>query len=202
MPTAFAMNSGYYAGEAAAREAMSSAMPDVRAELLQRLADQAMSALERAPSDAPSPDGLHDQLSMLAGPIIDSMRLDGSIIESMIARSSDLYAAASATRADNLHGLIKVHEARNVAENARLIYASALDRTESREQFYRSDFPETDDDEWFCLHGVTRTDDGIRFDRIPFEVDRFPLQRSKRIKGKPSPIAAIFAGTYEASAYE
>ena len=202
VPTAFAMNSGYYAGETAGREAVTDAMPHIPDDVLQRLAEDAMSPLSRRSGDAPSPDGLHDALAMLAGPIVESMQLNGARLESLIGRSADIADAATQSRAVDLRDVIKVNEARNIASNARLIYAAALDRTESREQHYRSDYPETADDPWFCLHGVTRTDAGIRFDRIAFELERFPLQRATSIQGKPSPIAAIFAGTYEPSAYE
>jgi succinate dehydrogenase/fumarate reductase flavoprotein subunit len=130
------------------------------------------------------------------------MLLDQAKIEALIERSSDIYQAVSAASVASVHELIKLHEARNIAENARLIYLSALDRTESREQFYRTDYPQTDDESWFCLHGVTRTEAGPVFERIPIPLERFPLQRAPKASRHDSPIAAIFAGTYEPSHYE
>ena len=55
---------------------------------------------------------------------------------------------------------------------------SALDRTESRESFYREDYPETNDDEWFVWHGITKDAGGsAAFDREPIPLERFPLRR-------------------------
>ena len=71
------------------------------------------------------------------------------------------------TAAGDLHDLVKWHEARNVALVAEVVYRSALDRRESREQFYREDYPMTDPD-WFCWHGVSSTGEGLRFDRQAF----------------------------------
>jgi succinate dehydrogenase / fumarate reductase flavoprotein subunit len=202
VPTAFAMNSGYYAGEVAAREALNTDAAEIPDDILQRLAEQAMAALARDTAGGLTPDLLHDRLAMLGGSIADSMRLNQPKLEALVAQASELHAATSSTGAANLHELIKLHEARNISENARMIYLSALDRTESREQFYRSDYPETDDAAWFCLHGVTRTSDGMKFERIPIQLEHFPLQRPAKATRQLSPMAAIFAGTYQPSAYD
>jgi len=199
-PTAFAMNSGYYAGEHAAREARQSALPAIPAATLEQLAHRAVGPLAHAGA-GPGADALHDRLGMLGGSIVESMDLHQAKLERLIGRSLELHADALGAGAANVHQLIKVHEARNIAENCLMLYRCALDRTESREQFYRSDHPETDDENWFCLHGISRTPAGERLERIPIRIDRFALQRRPKPR-RPSPIAAIFAGTYDPADYD
>ena len=194
-PTAFAMNSGYFAGESAARASAQEMLPELPEGLLETLERQAMAPLSR-PQRGMTPDELHDGLAALGGSIFDAMELNAERLQRLCEQSSSMYELAGRTHAAHLHDLVKVHEARNIAENARLIYSAALDRTESREQFYRSDFPETDDEQWFCLHGVTRLPQGMKFERLPILLDDYPFRDRP---GKPralSPIAAIFAGTY------
>ncbi|VCU70775.1 Succinate dehydrogenase flavoprotein subunit [Pigmentiphaga humi] len=195
-PTAFAMNSGYFAGESAALSSRGEDSPELPAGLVERLAREALAPLAREPSPM-TPDRLHDELAALGGSIFDSMQLNAERLQALCERSAAAYREAERTAADHLHDLVKVHEARNIAENALLIYASALDRTESREQFYRSDYPETDDTQWFCQHGVTRTAQGMRFERLPIPLEEYPFRDRPSKPRALSPIAAIFAGTYQ-----
>jgi succinate dehydrogenase / fumarate reductase flavoprotein subunit len=200
-PTSFAMNSGYYAGESAARHALADDLKPLPDGLLTRLAREVMSPLRR-PRGERTPDALHDELSRLGGSVFESMDFNAARLVGLRRRAQDIYDATASGAAADLHDLVKLHEARNVAENARLIYASAADRTESREQFYRSDYPNMDDENWYCLHGITRTPDGELFERIPIGLETFPIKTRTRKPHRPSAIAAIFAGTYEASNYE
>lgn len=196
-PTAFAMNSGYFAGESAAREALRSDVPALPAGLLARLGTQATVPLRR-PVNGPSlPDRLHDELAGLGGPICDAIELNEDKLHRLMARARTLREAAESGGAGSVHELVKLHEARNAAQNAGLIYASAKDRTESREQFYRSDCPETDDEAWFCLHGVHRTARGEQFERIPIPLASYPISTRPHRPRQLSPIAAIFAGSYD-----
>ncbi|ROZ74969.1 FAD-dependent oxidoreductase [Ramlibacter sp. WS9] len=199
-PTAFAMNSGFFAGEAAAREAATMDLPVLAAGQLQELAEKAVAPLERAAAGI-TVDSLHDELSTVAGDITQSMEWSEPKLKTMLARADSLHSKAGATGASSVHDLVKLHEARNVCENLRVVYLSALDRTESREWVYRSDFPVTDDDNWFCSHGMRSTSDGSLFERLPFPPGSPALTRAKQ-PPRPSPIAAIFAGTYEPSLYE
>ena len=201
VPTAFAMNSGYYAGQAAGNAARDTTMPELSRAILQQLAEQATAPLKRKKHGA-SPDDLHDRLSAMNGTITEAMMLSGAKLTRLIGRSEEMYEEAGTVAAANPHELIKVHEARNVAENARCIYKSSADRTESREQFYREDYPDTDDDNWFCLHGMTRTVQGPKFERIAIPLESYPVKRPKKHPRRPSQMAAIFSGTYDPATYE
>ena len=109
--------------------------------------------------------------------------------------------ATGTCRADDLHDLVKLHEARNVAICAGVVYRSALDRTESREQFFREDYPMTDPS-WFCWHGATLSHGGsVVFDRqdFPTEGVRFKPQAPEEVA--LGPIGAIIRGEHAALAH-
>ncbi len=81
-----------------------------------------------------------------------------------------------------------------------MVYRSSLDRTESREQFYREDYPETDDQDWFCWHGIRRGARGMTFDRERIPLEKWRLQPEKRPRHL-SPIAAIMNGSFDPAFY-
>ncbi|HVZ51395.1 MAG TPA: FAD-binding protein [Pseudolabrys sp.] len=201
VPTAFAMTSGYCAGEAAAELANDMAEARPPNGLLDMLAERTRAPLHR-PVGRVTADRLHDELVLLESSVVETMPLDAAKLARMVARTQEVTAEAGAAGAADVHDLVKLIEARNIAECARLVYQSALDRTESREQFYRADFPETDDDEWFCWHGLTRTEQGPSFDRQPIPFEKFPLQPPAMRPKHLSPIAAIMSGSYDPKHYE
>jgi succinate dehydrogenase/fumarate reductase flavoprotein subunit len=200
VPTAYSMNSGYYAGEFAAKFARANPYPDLPRDAVRKLAEHAMAPLTRA-GRGPGPDDLHDELCRLESSVVETMRLNGDKLAHMLARAKDVKALAQTARAENLHDLAKLHEAENIAEAGEAIYSSALDRTESREQFYREDYPETDDENWFVWHGVTKTQSGSKFERLAIPLDG-PLKPKGMRPKHPSPIAAIMAGNYDYRTYD
>lgn len=187
-PTAFCNVTGWHAGETAAREALESQHSSIAPSVLAHLRRAALEPLacrgERRGSDP-----LHDHLAKLESSVVASMVLNEGRLQDLLSAVRSVSEAAAVTRADDLHDLVKWHEAVNVTQNAEVVYLSALDRTESREQFFRQDHPETDPD-WFCWHGVERRPDGIRFDRqdFPMEGVRF---RPKAVESGLGPIGKI-----------
>ena len=65
-------------------------------------------------------------------------------------------------KADGLHGLMRVHEARNIRLNAELMATASLVRKETRtgSSHCRLDYPETDDQNWRKFVLVTRGEAG------------------------------------------
>jgi len=65
-------------------------------------------------------------------------------------------------QADDLHGLMRVHEARNIRMNAEMMATASLARRETRtgSSHFRMDFPETDDHNWRKFVIVERGGDG------------------------------------------
>ena len=196
-PTAFCFVSGWIAGEAAGRESRRADVPDIDGALVARMAADMFAPLARAAS-ATNADRLHDSLTALEASLLDGLVLRDARLNAMIAHTDAVTEAVGTTAATGLHDLVKLNEARNVAECARLVYATALDRTESREQFYREDYPETDDAEWFCWHGTRRTVDGMTFERLPIPHRPGWLERPEAADAVPGrrigAVAAIMTG--------
>jgi succinate dehydrogenase / fumarate reductase, flavoprotein subunit len=200
-PTAFAMNSGYYAGETAAREALAMAPPRLIEDDVREMIEQMRAPLAR-PARGLSPGDIHDQMAWLETSVVDGVLNNGEKLHRKLGVVESMQAALAECHAPDLHELAKFHEARNIVEFARAQYLSALDRTESRESFYREDYPETNDDEWFCWHGITRTAGGTpSFDREAIPLERFKLQPPSVGGRRLSPVAAMMRGTYNAEMY-
>lgn len=168
-PTAFCNVSGWYAGETAAIASRSVEHGPIGLDSLRSLQARALEPLARPASDDNS-DTLHDALARLESSVVRSMILSEHRLTELLDGARAVGKAATTTSARDLHDLVKLHEARNVALNAEVVYRSALDRTESREQFFREDFPMTDPS-WFCWHGVTMARDGMVFDREAIPLD-------------------------------
>ena len=190
-PTAFCNVSGWCAGECAAQESFQDqqvAAPDHAIEAL-RIATFA--PLTR-PQHQKTPDVLHDDLAKLEASVVDGMVLSGERLQAMLAVTQEVAGLTGEIAAKDLHDLVKLHEARNVSECAAAVYRSALDRTESRDQFFREDYPMTDPS-WFCWHGIRRGVDGVIMERLPFPQEgvKFPIRNDKSGLG---PIGAIIRG--------
>ena len=175
-PTAFCNVTGWHAGECAAQESLEAQMPTVPDHVLRALQEAAFAPLNRKPH-AKTADTLHDDLARLEASVVDGLVLSGERLHGMLAVTQEVTRLTGEIAAADLHDLVKVHEARNVAECAATVYRSGIDRTESREQFFREDYPITDPS-WFCWHGIRRGPDGIIFERLPFPTEgvRFPIQ--------------------------
>jgi succinate dehydrogenase/fumarate reductase flavoprotein subunit len=119
----------------------------------------------------------------------------------MLRTTEDVLEATGECRADDLHDLVKLHEARNAATCAGAVYRSALDRTESREQFFREDYPMTDPS-WFCWHGATLNRDGsTTFDRRDFPTEGARFAPPAPEPASLGPIGAIIRGEHGKSAH-
>jgi succinate dehydrogenase/fumarate reductase flavoprotein subunit len=200
IPTAFAMNSGYFAGETAALEARQVAMPNLPADAIARLAEEMFAPLHR-PAVGLNPHQLHDKLSQLENSVVDGIVTNLHKFERKLEFLETMDEALGESHAEDLHELVKYFEARNVIDSARIQCRLAIDRTESRESFYREDYPETDDSEWFCWHGATRTQHGDVFDREPIPIERYQLQPPAARPKQLSPIAAMMRGCYDPAVY-
>ncbi len=68
----------------------------------------------------------------------------------------------AALGATHTHGLMRVHEARNIRLNAELLAEAALERQETRtgSAHWRIDYPETDNAHWRSFVLVDRTAEG------------------------------------------
>src|SRR5690606_11339418 len=67
-------------------------------------------------------------------------------------------------KADDLHGLMRVHEAKNIRLNAELMASASLVREETRtgSSHWRLDHPQPDEKNWRKFVVVDRGDEGPR----------------------------------------
>jgi adenylylsulfate reductase subunit A len=75
----------------------------------------------------------------------------------------------SSLKADDLHGLMRVHEAKNIRLNAEIMAAASLARRETRtgSSHRRLDYPQTDEVNWRRFVVVQRGDDGPAVRTLP-----------------------------------
>jgi succinate dehydrogenase/fumarate reductase flavoprotein subunit len=199
IPTAFAMNSGYVAGEHAARDAREMALPELPPNAAALLA-QVFAPLGRTVTSA-APQLLSDRMAELECDVVDQVIHNAAKLERKIAFMDEMAAHLPHSGARDTHELMAYYEARNVIDGSLAVYRSALDRTESRETFYREDFPETDDRQWFCWHETTPTSGGLVFSRRPIPLERFSIRPEGEPRVYLSPISAMMRGSYEPALY-
>src|SRR5262245_4371674 len=123
MPTAYCYTSGYRAGETAARQALDSDLPLVEQPAIETLLHGATAPLVRS-GNGLTVDQIHDRLAALEASVIDSVCLNAERLERFAAVASEMRAAVDHARAEDVHDLVKLHEARNLAECALLVYQS------------------------------------------------------------------------------
>jgi len=61
----------------------------------------------------------------------------------------------------------------NMIDAAELIIHSSIERRESRGPFMRTDFPETDNENWLAANIMIKTDNGLRFEQVPYDLPFF-----------------------------
>jgi succinate dehydrogenase / fumarate reductase flavoprotein subunit/fumarate reductase flavoprotein subunit len=193
-PTAHAMVTGVRSGAIAAEQAAAMPLPDIDEEQVRSLMRRTFDPLDRVAGG--SADPMHEAIQHLLGSTIDVMVQSDTSIRRSLAQVAELRTAWTGSRVRDHHELVKYHEATNLLDSLEFVYRAMLDRTESRETFYREDYPMTDDLEWLCWHTARLTDAGVVFtrDEIPFSRYRYRPPSPQRTL---SPIAAILQGQYE-----
>jgi succinate dehydrogenase/fumarate reductase flavoprotein subunit len=85
--------------------------------------------------------------------------------------------------------MVKLEEAKKFIEIFDVCMMPAEGRTESRESFYRSGYPYTDNVDWFCWHTVRLDGAERRFGRVPIPRDNYRRQAPKMPDRMLSPLA-------------
>jgi adenylylsulfate reductase subunit A len=102
------------------------------------------------------------------GPVKTELSLNGAL-----DKLDRLDAARDELRADNMHELMRAHEAMNIHRVAKISARAALARKESRfhPYHYRADYPQTDDANYCGLMVIQKLPEGevtTRFDRLKY----------------------------------
>ena len=105
--------------------------------------------------------GVEKNLAGLTSALEDLGRLRTSVLPNMKIKNR--------TRVANYEWLdvIDVH---NMIDAAELVIHSSIERRESRGPFMRTDFPETDNENWLAANVMVKTDNGFRFEQRPYEL--------------------------------
>lgn len=96
-------------------------------------------------------------------------------LTSALEKLDRLDATRTELKADNMHELMRTHEAMNIHQVAKISAMAALARKESRFQpfHYRADFPETDDEKYCGLTVIRKQDNGeitTHLDRLQYAI--------------------------------
>lgn len=152
---AFAAVSGYLAGEIAAQEKARFAGLCSQAQFAGRARECARELA--APLLRPKgidPDTLIFQTQKLLFDYQVCYLKNKERLAAALENLLSLQARADALKAENLHQLVKAHEARNILVIAELFLRSSLFREESRGFHFREDFPAMDNKNWLKFVAV------------------------------------------------
>lgn len=108
--------------------------------------------------------GIEKNLAGLTSALEELDRIRATILPNMKVKNR--------TRVANYEWLdvIDVH---NMIDTAELIVHSSIERRESRGPFMRTDFPDTDNENWLAANIMIKTDNGFRFEQKPYELPFF-----------------------------
>jgi adenylylsulfate reductase, subunit A len=152
---------GHIAGEGVVRRvrASSGALPEIDARAIETVRAQAADRLKR--SDGMTWRELEDATRQTVTDYVGVRRTEKGLklaLETLHA----LARREPTLRADDLHGLMRTHESRNIRMNAEIMATASLARQETRtgSAHWRLDYPETDDKNWRKFVVVERGKEG------------------------------------------
>src|SRR5665213_49025 len=105
--------------------------------------------------------GVEKNLANLTAALDELQRIRLSVLPRMRIRNK--------TRVANYEWLDAV-DVYNMIDAAELIIHSSIERRESRGPFIRTDFPETDNENWLAANILIKTDNGFRFEQSPYQL--------------------------------
>jgi len=159
---------GHIAGEGTVRRVaeVRGALPPIDMEAANALRADARAALER--SNGMSWKALEDETRQTVTDYVGVRRTEKGLkraldtLKALAQRESNL-------KAEDLHGLMRVHEAKNIRLNAELMATASLARRETRtgSSHCRLDYPKTDDVNWRKFVIVSRGEDGPAVRTLP-----------------------------------
>ncbi|MBI4330843.1 MAG: FAD-binding protein [Chloroflexi bacterium] len=175
---AFCNVGGYRAGEAAARNAFLSPLPQGQ---LQSTLENTFAFLSK--KGGARPDDIVRELQAISIPAKISVYKSEERIKHTLEKIRELRKKLAGMRAADIHDLVKAVEAQNLVQIAELIFMSSLERKESRAWHFREDYPYRDDQEWLRWIIVKMGEDGqpqTRKEQIPLDRYEFKMGKSQK----------------------
>lgn len=152
---------GHIAGEGAIQRinATSTNLPEIDTEAAETIRADAMSCLGRK-NGTPWKE-LEDDTRRVVTDYVGVRRTDKGL-ELALETLRGLAAKESTLKADDLHGLMRIHESRSIRLSAELMATTSLTRKETRTRsaHWRLDYPQSDDKNWRKFIIVERGEDG------------------------------------------
>ncbi len=175
IPTSFCNVSGARAGLAAAVFAKSAGRANIGS--ARDIADQFASLSDAAQRKVgETPNDVFISIREMLGTPLDTLILTAERLANFRETLAALRQRCENVVAPDAHEMVKLEEAINFIEVFDLCMMSAEGRTESRESFYRSDYPYTDNVDWFCWHTVRLDGTERRFGREPIPRENYRQQ--------------------------
>jgi adenylylsulfate reductase, subunit A len=173
---------GHIAGESVARRARSpgGALPDIPLEAIDAVRARARAHLSK---DEGMPwKQFEDETRRTVTDYVGVRRTEAGL-KRALQTLRELAGREPTLRASDLHGLMRVHEAKNIRLNAEIMAAASLARTETRtgSSHWRLDYPEADEQNWRRFVVVERGERGPRVRTLPTErplSDAFPAKEA------------------------
>jgi adenylylsulfate reductase subunit A len=169
---------GHIAGESVARRARSPgrALPDIPLEAIDAVRARAHAHLAEG-AGMPWKE-FEDETRRTVTDYVGVRRTEAGL-KRALQTLRELAGREPTLRASDLHGLMRVHEAKNIRLNAEIMAAASLARTETRtgSSHWRLDYPETDEQNWRRFVVVERGEHGPGVRTLPTErplSDAFP----------------------------
>jgi succinate dehydrogenase/fumarate reductase flavoprotein subunit len=159
---------GHRAGINAASYAKSQPKPVVNEQQVAMLKQSAYAPLDR--TEGIAPDDLQARLAVISYRYLDIMKHEERLKKG-IEEIEKLKIEMGTVRAGDYHQLVKCHSAKSTVDLWEIMAKTALERTESRADHYREDYPLMDNDNWLKWLIVRQVGDGIEIaaEDIPFE---------------------------------
>ncbi len=152
---------GHIAGEGVVRRVRTSggALPVIAPEAVETIRAQSASHLEG--SGGPTWKEFEDETRRTVTDYVGVRRNEAGL-KLALQRLGELAAREPSLAADDLHGLMRVHEAKNIRMNAEIMATASLARKETRtgSSHWRIDYPETDEERWRQFVVVRRGSQG------------------------------------------
>ena len=146
-PQSLCIVGGYRAGEAAAKWAKEADQPKNNLDQIRKLKETVFPALER--KKGVSPEEIYYSVNKLVTPWGASLFKHEKRIKNVLYKIREIAKNdLPKIKANDIHGLVKAHEAKNFVLLMELYNMAALERKESRMAHFREDYPYIDDRDW------------------------------------------------------
>lgn len=165
---AAAFTLGYIAGVEAAQYSKTAVFRDMNYGTLEDLGQLIFSPINREGGVAPQ--DFEEEIRKIAGANL-SLKRNAEGLSYAIEALNALALKKPELKAKNLHELMKVYEASNLLEIARIVARAAWERKETRgvPSHVRVDYPERDDANWFGFVAIKKASNEISTEYIPIQ---------------------------------